>query len=176
MLDNRYDTVYRRLFAKMFDYIIFAPIFWILNWVFIPNTTYNFNIEVKEGELPFVENPNPTLDFFYQYGELSISLFLIFYFVLCHFFFGQTLGKAITNVKVWDVSEEKKITFFQALVRNVPDLFYCFTIFFIEVEYLPFTLLAVWNITNVIQVFLSKKYRSINDLIAKTVVLKVQNI
>jgi uncharacterized RDD family membrane protein YckC len=172
MGQNKYDIIFRRLFAKILDYIVFGIFSWLLVWIFVPETTYRFEKNTQNGEFSFVENSNVNSDFFLQYGEISLSLFLIVYFIVSHFFFGKTLGKAIFNVKVFDVEQKKPITFLQAFLRNTPDLIYALFIFFNHYHYLPFALLLIWNISNLIQVFSNKKYRTINDLFAKTVVLK----
>lgn len=167
----KYDTIYRRLFAKIIDYVLIGIIIKIFT-LFIPETTYNFNFENPTFPEALTENPNSLLTFWTAFGELMTSIFLISYFVLFHYFGGQTVGKMITNVKVFDINETKKIDFKQAILRNVPDIFYALTIFFISFEYLPFTLLSIWNIANLIQVLSNKQYRTINDLLAKTVVIR----
>ena len=170
----KYDTIYRRFFAKIIDYFLIGILAKIFAFIFVPQTTYTINLDIKEGENPLIENPNTILDFWINYGELAISLFLILYFVLFHFFFGQTLGKMITNVKVFNVNETQKLNFSQAILRNTPDLIFALIVYFISLEYLPIIIISIWNISNLIQVFSSKKHLTINDLISKTVVLKIQ--
>ncbi|WP_312075639.1 RDD family protein [Chryseobacterium sp.] len=130
MEQNKYNTFYKRLLAKVVDYIILGIASRLFIWVFIPKTTYRFEASTQTGEFPFVENSNVSLNFFNNYGEIPISMFLIGYFVLCHFFFGQTLGKAIFNVKILDVEENRLISFLQAFLRNIPDFIYTLLIFF----------------------------------------------
>lgn len=174
MEQNKYDTIYRRLFAKIIDYTLIGIILKVFSLIFIPQTTYSINFDVQDGQNPIIENPNDNLNFWIEYGELTTALLLILYFIIFNYFFGQTIGKMITSVKIWNIDETTKLSFGQALLRNIPDLIYALIIFFISYEYLPFALIAIWNITNLFQVFSNKKYRTINDLIAKTVVLKIQ--
>ncbi|MNY71949.1 hypothetical protein D3C86_2104000 [compost metagenome] len=79
----------------------------------------------------------------------------------------------IANVKVWNIDETKKLSFIQAILRNLSDICFVLITFFLDLEYLPIILISVWTVANVIQVFSNKKLRTIDDLIAKTVVLRI---
>ena len=174
MEQSKYDTIYRRLFAKIFDYILIGIIIVIIT-LFLPETTYNFDFENPNIGNPLLKNPSTFLDVWTNYSDLIISFILVSYFVLFNFFSGQTVGKMIANVKIWDVDETKKLTFFQAILRNLSDVFFALITFFLDVEYLPIILISIWTIANLIQVFSNKKYRTIDDLIARSVVLKISN-
>ena len=170
----KYDTIYRRLFAKILDYILIAIIIKIIT-LFLPETTYNFNFENPDIIDPLIKNSNPFLDIWTDYSDLIVSFIIFSYFVIFNFFSGQTVGKMIVNVKIRDIDEIKKLNFLQAVLRNLSDIFFALITFFIEVEYLPIILISIWTVANLIQVFSSKKYLTIDDLIAKTVVLRVSN-
>ncbi len=49
------------------------------------------------------------------------ALFSLCYYVLLHYFFGQTLGKKLVKVKIVDISE-KPINFGQSVSRSLPHL------------------------------------------------------
>ncbi|OBW40939.1 RDD family protein [Chryseobacterium sp. MOF25P] len=166
----KYDTIYRRFLAKIIDYILLLTVGYILT-VFLPPTTYSFDID--NTKIP--QNTDSVLNFWTSYGDLVLSIILIIYFVAFHFFGGQTPGKMITGVKVWDMSENKKITFKQSFLRSLPDISFALITFLFSYEYLPLVLICLWNIANLIQVFPDKKHRTINDLIAKSIVLKTSD-
>lgn len=170
----KYDTIYRRLFAKILDYILIAIIIKIIT-LFLPETTYNFNFENPDIIDPLIKNSNPFLDIWTDYSDLIVSFIIISYFVIFNFFSGQTVGKMIVNVKIRDIDEIKKLNFLQAVLRNLSDIFFALITFFIEVEYLPIILISIWTVANLIQVFSNKRHLTIDDLIAKTVVLRVSN-
>lgn len=166
----KYDTIYRRFLAKIIDYILLLTVGYILT-IFLPPTTYSFDID--NTKIP--QNTDSVLNFWTNYCDLVLSIILIIYFVAFHFFGGQTLGKMITGVKVWDMSENKKITFKQSFLRSLPDISFALITFLFSYEYLPLVLICLWSIANLIQVFPDKKHRTINDLIAKSIVLKTSD-
>ncbi len=123
--------------------------------------------------------------------ELMIGLFtsvlIVGYSVLMHGRYGQTLGKMVTRIKVIDISEEKKLTYKQASLRDIlPILLLLITIFkyyqatlettLIRSRPDAFLLLAalLWLILEIITMFFDKKRRSVQDLIAGSVVVKIK--
>lgn len=170
MEQMKYDTIYRRFFAKIIDYILLLIVGYVLT-IFLAETTYSFDID--NTKIPQITDP--VLNFWTNYGDLVLSTILIIYFVVFHVFGGQTPGKMITGVKVWDISENKKITLKQSFLKSFPDISFALITFLFSYEYLPLALICLWNIANLIQVFPDKKHRTINDLIAKSIVLRTSD-
>ena len=117
------------------------------------------------------EVPNPMRDFWIHYSEAVKSLVLIIYFVFFHYFGGQTIGKMIVSVKVLSFSEENKISFYQALLRNLVDVVFLILILFVSNEYITGGLGLIWLVADLIQIFSTKKFRTIKDLIENTCLL-----
>lgn len=170
MREAKYDTFYRRFFAKIIDYFLIILIIGLFA-LLIPKDTYQFNYNNLNSENPIIQNPNPISDFWAEYGNLISSLLLIIYYIIFNFFYGQTIGKMIVNVKIWDISETKKINFIQAILRNSPDIVFAIVTFFIVNQYIEIAIASLWILINLIQIFTNKKYRTLEDLIASTVVL-----
>ncbi|MFL9833229.1 RDD family protein [Chryseobacterium terrae] len=171
MEQTKYDTIYRRFFAKIIDYILLLIVAYIFT-IFLPESAYSFNLDNDNIPQIVPQSTDPLLSFWTSYGDLILSIILVIYFIAFHLFVGQTPGKMITGVKVWDISENKKINFKQAFLRSLPDISLALITFFFSYEYLPFTLICIWNIVNVTKVLSDKKHRTINDLIAKSIVLR----
>ena len=170
MENLKYDTFYRRFFARIIDYFLVILVLTIFT-VFIPETQYTIvGFDVAHG---IKEIPNPMRDFWIHYSEAVKSLVLIIYFVLFHYFGGQTIGKMIVSVKVLSFNEENKISFYQALLRNLVDIIFLILILFVSNEYITGGLGVSWLVVNLIQIFSNKKYRTIEDLIANTVVVRI---
>ena len=120
---------------------------------------------------------------------ISISAIPVFYTILMHNFYGQTLGKMAMKVKVLDISE-KPITFTQAVIRSLPQLLPVFItastlISAMKVsgdpdaeEFLGFAVTAayvlysIWGIADIIVCLSSEKKRALHDFIAGTVVVR----
>lgn len=115
------------------------------------------------------------------------------YNVLMHGYYGQTLGKMAMKVKVFDVSE-RKMTLTQAVVRSLPQMLPVFisaSYSTAEMSASPenissrnfltiaitaaYILYFVWSIADIIVCLASDKKRSLHDLIAGTIVVKVDN-
>ena len=172
MTEVKYDTFYRRIFAKITDYILIGILIKIFT-LFIPDSTFQFDFNNPNFEKGLIQNSNPLLDYWTAYGETTSSVILILYFIIFNFLFGQTIGKMIVSVKIRDISEENKITFIQAILRNISDITFAIFSIFITYEYINIILILIWLVANLIQILSNKKYRTIDDLIAKTVVLRI---
>ncbi len=172
MIEIKYDTFYRRIFAKITDYVLIGILIKIFT-LFIPERTFHFDMNNPEFGKELTPNPNPLLDFWTNYGEITSSVLLILYCVYFNYFFGQTIGKMIVNVKIWDSSENKRISFLQAILRNSSDIAFLIITLLMPYKYFQIALIVIWILANLIQVLSNKKYRTIDDLIAKTVVLRV---
>lgn len=110
------------------------------------------------------------------------AVFSLCYHVLLHYYFGQTLGKKIANVKVVDISE-KPVTFGQSVIRSLPQLIVVmFSISFSTADKLygePDEMFwklqwGVWIFTLIdIGFFLAQeKRRALHDFIAGTIVVR----
>jgi|LSQX01.2.fsa_nt_gb uncharacterized RDD family membrane protein YckC len=163
MKEIRYDTLYRRIVAKIIDYAILFFFIWLFS-IFVPNDYYKYNYETESLELKG--------QFFHKYYDIIVGLFIAFYFISFHFLFARTFGKLITDVKLWDVNEKDKINFFHAFKRNIIDIILCVGLYFVSVDWISSILLLGWFLANFIQFCTNEKKRSLEDLIAGTVVLK----
>jgi uncharacterized RDD family membrane protein YckC len=163
MKEIRYDTLYRRIVAKLIDWAILFFIILIIN-LFIPSNTYTFNPDTGSLELKGYS--------FHKYYDLIVGLIIVLYFISFHYFFSRTFGKLITDVKLWDQNEKNKINWFQAIKRNIIDVILCVILFFVDSVWFSSVLLLGWFIANFIQLCTNEKKRSFEDLIAGTVILK----
>jgi uncharacterized RDD family membrane protein YckC len=115
------------------------------------------------------------------------------YSVLLHARYGQTLGKRAMHVKVMDVSEERIPSIRQAFLRDIGNIVFTTLslVYFIyivlantsvtgteEVTNLPVEILAFsslgWFLLEVTTMFTNSKRRAIHDLIAGTVVVRIE--
>lgn len=123
-------------------------------------------------------------------GNVLIAFISALYTILLHGFYGQTIGKRITNVKVVDISE-KNINLGQATLRYAPNLiplliligfghpnFSAGNVSETDLYLGNFAnnfggiFLSVWNIADIIVCLASSKHRALHDFIAGTVVIK----
>ena len=160
---NKYNTFWRRVFAATFDsFIVF--LIGLIN-ILIPFKSM------------FVE---------ILFLVFSHTLFFI-YSIWMHWKYGQTIGKIIMDVVVVDVNDEKKITFKQALYRDIVYVIMelialglnLMLIVNINLEGIIGSLDSVlgvlvflWLILELITMLFNQKRRSLHDLIANTVVVK----
>jgi uncharacterized RDD family membrane protein YckC len=130
----------------------------------------------------------------FQNMDLVIATAIVFpfagiaYSVFGHYFFGQTLGKAIVNIKVVDHSTYSKLTWRQALLRDSPSLisqiagsiiYALVTTNIIQsnnitesiTEFLE-AVTTYWFWAEFITMLFNKKRRAIHDFIAETAVIK----
>jgi uncharacterized RDD family membrane protein YckC len=126
-----------------------------------------------------------------SWAIFSYSAYWI-YSVLLHARYGQTVGKRVMHVKVLDVSEERIPSLAQAFLRdsgwiilNVFTLIYFIYLVLThkyihgteQVDTLPGQILAFaglgWFLLEIITMLTNSKRRAFHDLIAKTVVVRV---
>ena len=110
------------------------------------------------------------------------------YGIIFHTYFGQTIGKMIMKVRVFD-NEGDPITFRHAFFREFPyilitlgflisDIFQIITIGIDEnfrnsyLFWTAFWVLSLWTLAEIIVVFSNEKRRALHDYIAGTVVIK----
>ncbi len=164
---NRYQTLERRALALLIDIGVFLPLILI--------------------EVYFVDESQSAV--IVGLWTVGYSLVYISYWVILHWRYGQTLGKAIAGVKVVDVGEQA-ISFKQAILRESFYLVYEAIHVFAALYFLgagveafvedelnllmySFPVAAVWGIVNALVCFKSKKHRALHDFIAGTVVVRL---
>jgi len=162
---ERYSTLGDRLFANMIDGFILRLWGFIIS--FIPVSDSFFNSKIL---LPIA------------------LLYPVLYTILFHGFAGQTIGKMIIGIKIFDKSEKVKNTFGQAVLRDIIPLvvmlvFYLISIFGVTSDdsVLTFStlfllyIIVIWSLLEIITLLFNKKHRALHDFIAGTVVLKINN-
>lgn len=119
-----------------------------------------------------------------------IALLSVFYYILMHALFGQTLGKMLVKVKVVDISHSP-INLGQAAIRSLPQLIPLIFAMGFEnprglsgnssqwdaqlAESLKFLLMisiSIWTVLNIIIAAAGEKHRALHDHIAGTVVIR----
>lgn len=119
---------------------------------------------------------------------ITFTAIVYLYSVVMHAFFGQTIGKMLMKIKVFDVLEIP-LTFRQAVLRDIVPLiagiaFLCADIYFISTnqqnpdQYNAFYSIAgnvmlAWTVLELVSMLTNEKRRSIHDFIAGTVVVKM---
>jgi uncharacterized RDD family membrane protein YckC len=163
---EKYRTFWPRLVAFLIDGFIMIPLSILEDWF-------------RKGGMP--------PQFFYVFFPIAAAIPIV-YRIFTHGKYGQTLGKMAMYVKVIDVQTERDISFSHALRRELPQV--AFSIFAIVVSIiyfgidpeapemkLPMTILGsfamVWTVANLAVFFSSEKSRTLNDVIAGTVVVKM---
>lgn len=163
-IDNsRYRTGGSRILALFIDGLIISALSWILK------QSYGINFHSSFSIIPFIELILP-----YAY---HISM---------HGSCGQTVGKMIMDIKVYDVSESKDVTYTQALLRDIVPLsalvilhFLSYAVDIKEIGILMYisivmsVTLVFWSILEIITMLFNHKRRAFHDFIAGTVVLKL---
>ena len=165
---EKYQTIGHRFVALIIDALVMIPlgIAASLFTTFAPNSKFDF------------------------LSSNLVSLAIVFYYILMHARYGQTLGKMAMKVKVLDISEQP-ITFTQSVIRSLPQMFPVFitasiassdlispsgnntTGNFLSVATTVFYVsYFVWEIGDIISALISEKKRALHDFIAGTVVIK----
>ena len=168
MNKEKYHTFWNRFLALIIDGLILQPLDWI-------------DEHVLSGSIDAL-------------GIMAWGIFYaiisIFYYIVMHVKYGQTIGKMITEVKVLDVSEERHLTILQACMRDLmPILCVPFTIyiyfqlaFYGQAEettlnenswfvYIGIIILA-WTLLEIVSMLFNEKRRAVHDFIAGSVVVK----
>jgi uncharacterized RDD family membrane protein YckC len=110
------------------------------------------------------------------------------YSIILHGQYGQTFGKMIMNVKIFDKDEKSPISYMQALLRDIVPLTLLVLVQLLFVFISPGDLGILWYVSMVMMFFLlfwslieivtmlfDSKKRAVHDYIAGTVVLKINN-
>lgn len=167
---NKYQTFDRRFFAGLIDGLILLPL--DLIGKFIIKSSLPAGIVVVLYEIS--------------------CWVMIVYSVVMHGLYGQTIGKKICKVKVFDISE-KAITFKQAVLRDIGPIIiqtissiYSLTHASLVVQFLsndselvmpgPYSIIGyfgfAWFLVELLTMFTNKKRRALHDFIAGTVVCR----
>jgi uncharacterized RDD family membrane protein YckC len=166
----KYRTFWRRFIAGFIDGLLLMPISWI-------------------GDL--ISSSKPSTQLVVEWAIISHSASWV-YNVLMHGYYGQTVGKMITGVKVVDVSESP-ISLRQAFLRDsvyaglctIELILFLFQKFFSGNVESPImeslTVLVgsagfVWFLVEVVTMLTNEKRRALHDFIAGTVVVRTQFI
>ncbi len=170
-ITNKYKTSVRRYLSYLIDG-------WIL--------TIGFNILLK---ILFKSDNKFTTIVLFIFSCLFFCIYTVFY----HSLFGQTIGKMVCKVKIVDISENNHLSIKQALMRDsiliitsiililipISNYFMTNNSSILSLNYLKFYILtssaawAIWIWIELISMEFGKNKRSIQDKLAKTVVLRI---
>ncbi|HYV91523.1 MAG TPA: RDD family protein [Chitinophagales bacterium] len=168
MVAERYRTGLKRLQAAIVDGILFSPFLVVDRWI-----------------------ANSTVGDYVIIGWETFTIFIpIFYSIISHYKFGQTLGKWVAGVKVLDISETRNITLRQSFFRDgfyllveLAGFFYYLTLVLLtgETGYLLInfnsfanTPFFIWTLFELITLLTNNKRRAIHDFLAKSVVIRTE--
>ena len=168
--DDRYQTLWPRLIAGIIDGLLLSPIEWLDTLIIVPLQSRFIVI---------------------SWLIFSVSAYCA-YSVIMHTLFGQTIGKMIMEVKVFDLNEISKPSWAQAILRDSVPIF----IGFIGLFFLCYHLLSsgfssdlyeetfsgllgsyfsvtvfAWFILEIITMLTNHKKRALHDWMASTVVI-----
>ncbi len=140
------------------------------------------------------------LGLFYKLFENSDSSFVLklvqfisvfspyFYSIIFHGYNGQTIGKMLMGIRIYDKNEKDIISFKQALLRDIIPLggilvLYIILTFdpnqnlgFLILISLFFSyLLLIWSGLEIITMLFNNKRRALHDFVAGTVVLRIKS-
>ena len=166
MRNQKYQTGFRRLGAAIVDGIVFIPLLLVDQWL----------ISRTENNVILIS------------WSVFATFLTLFYSIAGHYKYGQTIGKWVAGVKVIDLSESKKLTLGQSILR---DSFYI-TIEIIVLLYFIFLILQTgktdyilndykrfsnqpimwWTFIELISMLTNPKRRAIHDFLARSVVIR----
>lgn len=132
-----------------------------------------------------IDNKTFALYFFNLY-----SIIPVLYFVLCNYYYGQTLGKNVLDIKVVDNSTEQNINLKQAILRDSPLIILTilalinFILYYImgvdsvkgfrdNIGSLHENFNVYWWLLEILTMFTNNKRRAIHDFLAGTVVIRL---
>lgn len=167
-MDNqRYHTGFKRLGAALVDGIVFMPLLLIEKWML--DKTDNLSVFIA--------------------WSIFNAFLPLFYSIILHYKYGQTIGKWVAGVKVLDISESGKLTLKQSILRDsfylgieiIGVLYFAFLVFqtgqaeYIHIDYRNFASLPIllWTILELISMLTNPKRRAVHDFLAKSVVVRV---
>lgn len=160
----KYQTAFNRWLANTFDALIFLPFIFLRHLL-----------------------ENSTNYFLFAGGMLGYLFCWTAYLVICHGRWGQTLGKKLTGIKLYDTDEQHLIGYRRAFYREVIPFLLQFaaitsvilqpksavaakTIDSYQMGMLAFHL---WFLLEIVTLLLNPKRRAVHDFIAGSVVLNI---
>lgn len=159
---EKYQTFGRRFGAAILDSIILFPVNWIVSFAVLAIAAA------------------PTILSWAIPGFISAL-----YYILMHYYFGQTLGKMAAKVKVLDDSETP-VNLGQSIVRSLPQLIIpMFAVSFSTADQSDAETLWLWasfiygftflfSLANAIVCLANEKRRALHDFIAGTIVVRTE--
>ena len=163
----KYKTFWRRFFAVVIDGLFI----WLVLFV-----------ECSILGISMFDSP--------KYIQAVNALQFSFYLIFMHGYFGQTLGKMVTGVKVVNNANESNISFYQSAMRESVGLF--LNVFWVILAYIAmqavytngevsngfvysamlFSILTMlWGLAEFVTMLFNSKRRAVHDFIGKTVVI-----
>lgn len=173
-----FASVWKRFVSLFIDFLVFIPFMFLSMWL-------------------------------KKFGKIEILLCNIItgvcfqgYFILCHYYFGQTIGKFFVKIKVYSF-DMSKLTIYQSIRRNAIDLIFQFIVIIVfiliyqsisysqiihktsrEINQIISNAYPVWYhsiskylvyfpLVNIVIMLIDKKKRAIQDIIGKTIVLNL---
>lgn len=163
--EDRYDTGVDRFIALIIDGILLSVINWTLELFHGVHSVFFVGLITIIGlSLPYLYN------------------------FLFHGYSGQTVGKMVMNIKIYDKTEMRNISYRQALLRDIVPLSLIVIIqiisYFVNPQewgmlvYLSFIMsgiLLTWSLLEIITMLFDSRKRALHDYIAGTVVLKIKS-
>ena len=157
---SKYHTFWKRLGAAIIDSLLFLP------YIFITTTS----------------------TYYYYFIELCYIVILTMYLVYFHGKYGQTLGKRILGIKVFDIDESSLIGYKRAFLREA--IWFFLSLFTLVYSFLQngfeskiqdnaayqydlmITILSFcWLAAELLTMLFNRKRRAVHDYIAQSVVL-----
>ncbi len=172
MSEEKYRTFWRRFWAGVVDGIVLLPIALLANWIWAHHAAL----------------PRALL------AVVHVGTSVMYYAYSIYFLgrFGQTLGKMAMNLRVLDLSEQRHVTYLQAIRRDIVPLAITAILLPNELYQImdgrfslqhPATVpdtasivsgsvAVVWFVIEVTTMMFSSKRRALHDFIAGSVVVK----
>ncbi|HEY0459270.1 MAG TPA: RDD family protein [Pyrinomonadaceae bacterium] len=156
---EKYETLRKRFGAAFVDTFILVPVNLVISFA-----TVFFNSSATAVAL----------------SSAVAGLISVFYYILAHYYYGQTVGKMLAKVKVLDDSE-KQINFGQAVLRSFPQLIMAMFAFSFSnaqkgttgiVGTLIYWLVMIFGIADILVCLMNEKHRALHDFIAGTIVVR----
>lgn len=162
----KYKTFWRRFGAGLIDALVFAPLWFVDDWI------WESRLPVAIGLCWFV----------------TLLVAHLAYGIVLHGLFGQTLGKRLCGVRVVDISE-KPLSMFRAVLRDSPWVALAIWGAFPAIgrilsgeppysmtptptEQLSDFFSTAWMALELLTMLSNPKRRSIHDLLARSVVIR----
>ena len=167
---NKYETFWKRYLASFIDSLIFLPLHLLTNH--------------------YERSTNTTT--FLLFTLLHVLLFTV-YLVIGHGRYGQTIGKYLMGIKVFDVNEGEVIGYRRAFLREcvwffaqMAGLVYLIADTARSVEPIAIhetyyksivgLITSTWFILEVVTMMFNKKRRALHDFIADSVVVNISEL